>query len=407
MEASEKAVLNTVFSVTLLVCSVAIAIYHLVSIHRHRVQKDAKGHICASNFLRKDPSILFSYILCGIAVVSGISFTLDSWLTSALCPYVQYYGPSLYSLFKTVVYLILGVRIWISFKGSMYEYSARRMISWGALLSFWTAFNIVAGNLTVEYAVEEADDASHTTKCLVNPSMLYIASQAMLDLVAGSVSCVLFVSPICKLYKVSAEHADALADALKIKAIAHKQCMLSMIAIVSSLVAMGGLGAVSDLTPVFVSCDMLLSTLCVILMYKWNATVTTTLFWCCVPALAAAARAEESTRLDEQRMRTPPTHDMTDSSEIANGQQNIKTSHPAGHSSASQSHLSKFAKPSLQNRFSQTQTDGDVGSQHSVPSAGSTGSAPSTAPSATPPMVRINTNTVTMTIPETYTPDVH
>jgi len=275
---SASATLNGALSIFLLATSVLISVYHVVSIKRNT------GHLFERKLFRSDPSILLSYALVSVAVLSGVSLTMDSALTAELCPAAKFYGPSLYSLFKTIVYLILGVRIWISFKGSMYAYRTRRLLAWGALISVWTLSTVIVGNLTVTMRV---DDAGTETKCIVNPSTAYIASQALLDLTAGVVNCVLFVSPICKLYKLSADAAgddrEASSEALKIKAVAYRQCFLSMMAILSSLISMAGIGALTDFVAAFVSFDMFVSTVSVILMYKWNAPITNKMLCCCLP----------------------------------------------------------------------------------------------------------------------------
>merc|ERR1711933_305493 len=149
----------------------AISIYHLIT------TKKNTGHLYGKNSLLIHPSLGLSYLLVFVAVLSGVSLTMDSVLTSALCPAAQFYGPSLYSIFKTIVYLILGCRIWISFKDSMYEYNKRKLIIWSSLLTVWTLFNVIAGNLTVKYEVEEGDEDGAVTKCIVTPSFLYIISQ--------------------------------------------------------------------------------------------------------------------------------------------------------------------------------------------------------------------------------------
>merc|ERR1719203_1770164 len=209
---------------------------------------------------------------------------MDSLLTSALCPAAKFYGPTLYSLFKTIVYLILGCRIWISFKGSMYAYGDRNLTIWGIIISVWTLFTIIAGNATVTSVVESQDG---DTKCIVNPSFIYIISQALLDLTAGIVNCVLFVKPICKLYNLTIESGDG--DGLRIKTLAYKQCILSMIAILSSIVSMFGIAVFGDIVPVFVASDMFLSAICIILMYKWNKFITDALFCCCLPSESRVA----------------------------------------------------------------------------------------------------------------------
>merc|ERR1712154_143476 len=174
-------VLNAVFSIALLILSILLSIYHIITTAKHT------GKWCTREQIKSDPSILLSYILVFVAVISGISLTLDSALTSAFCPFAQYYGPTLYALFKSIVYLILGCRIWIAFKNSIYEYDARKLIIWAIFISLWTLFNIILTNFTVTSSIESKNG---DTKCIVTPSFFYIISQALLDLVASIVNCV-------------------------------------------------------------------------------------------------------------------------------------------------------------------------------------------------------------------------
>jgi len=273
------------------------------------------GHLFQRKLFRSDPSILLSYALVSVAVLSGLSLTMDSALTAELCPYAKFYGPSLYSLFKTIVYLVLGVRIWISFKGSMYAYRTRNLLVWGALLSLWTLSTVIAGNLTVTSSTS-TENGGAGTKCIVNPSTLYIASQALLDLCAGVVNCVLFVLPICKLYKLSADAAgddrEANSEALKIKAVAYRQCFLSMAAILSSLISMAGIGALTDYVAAFVAFDMFVSTVSVILMYKWNASFTNKLLCCCVVSEKSEASPKATAGNDNQQSVQSGTSGVTE-----------------------------------------------------------------------------------------------
>eukprot|EP01084_Bolivina_argentea_P030627 56705_1 len=296
-------VINGIFSISLLILAVLITVYHLIATYK------TTKNLCNKVFIKKHPSIILSYFLVFIACISGLSLTLDSVLTSELCVAAQYYGPTLYSIFKTIIYLILGCRIYISFKNSIYAYNTKGLIAWSILLITWTLFNVISGNLTVQYKIESE---AGNTKCLVTPSVMYIISQALLDVTAGAVNCFLFVRPICKLYKLS-------NDNVSIKKIAYKQCILSLIAIISSILSMAGIGNIPNIVPVFVALDMLISTLCVVLMYKWNSYIAEIMFYCCMPK-------ETKVRMDELQV-VPSTTTNINSNTQNSGNSNTPPQH--------------------------------------------------------------------------------
>ena len=324
MTNSAAAEINATFSILLLASSIATGLYHLVSVRAHNRSKDANATGAAT-----DPSLLTSHLLIGVAIVSGVSLTLDSALTSKLCRYAQYYGPSLYSLFQTLVYLVPCLRIWMRISSArgvaatMYAYNKRALLCWGAFLVLWTTLNVIAGNLTVTHTLET------DSECIVTPSTMYIASQvcvffcetglhrftrpyrlvqsssiqlnlssviskkkALLDLVSGAVNCALFVAPLCKLSKVKENAA--------LKASAYKQCILSVVCIASSIASMAGIGAATDYVPLWVAMDMMVSTVCVVLMFEWNAHIAARLFCCCLPQAEAQVSRSVSKKV-------PPT----------------------------------------------------------------------------------------------------
>ena len=94
-----------------------------------------------------------------------------------------------------------------------------------------------------------------------------------------------------------------------------------MIAIISSILASIGLGALNPFVPVFVSMDMVISTLCVILMYKWNSYITSKIFCCCMPSPAS----ELSSMTTSEMTATPSTPRMMQNS----GDQTMQSDKPS------------------------------------------------------------------------------
>ena len=62
--------LSATFTISYFIFAVIITIYHLCTIYKHR------GNINTIPFLKKHPSILLSYILLFIGIISGISLSM-------------------------------------------------------------------------------------------------------------------------------------------------------------------------------------------------------------------------------------------------------------------------------------------------------------------------------------------
>merc|ERR1712154_613460 len=75
------------------------------------------------------------------------------------------------------------------------------------------------------------------------------------------------------------EHDKAEIDELRI--MAQKQCILSLITIISTLITLIVVG-LTGMRHVFGSIDANLSFLCIISMYRWNSKRVEKIFYCCL-----------------------------------------------------------------------------------------------------------------------------
>ena len=94
----------------------------------------------------------------------------------------------------------------------------------------------------------------------------------LFDIVSGIVNGYLFIRPIYKLRSLS--HVND-----KLRYIARKQRVLSITAIVSSIVANFGL-AIIDMPQFSAGFDIVISTTCILLMYSWNEEIYQKLCCC-------------------------------------------------------------------------------------------------------------------------------
>ena len=201
-----------------------------------------------------------------IDVLTGITST---WY----CHISKYIGPSIYNLYKTMLYITLVCRIYKSFQNSELQYNTKALILWIISLIIWTIFNIIYGCLTVTTITVNKG----FPKCVLTPTMIYLASNTLLDIVSTIINGILFVKPLFKLYKISKFD-------INIKIIAIKQCILSMTAIISSILTLICCALFQSVAHAFISLDICISTLCIILMFKWNSFITSKIFCCCIPS---------------------------------------------------------------------------------------------------------------------------
>merc|ERR1712154_480127 len=111
-------------------------------------------------------------------------------------------------------------------------------------------------------------------KCHLLVDTPFLASMVLFDIVSGIVNGYLFIRPIYKL--------KALKDiSSKLSYVAQKQKVLSITAIVGSIIANFGL-AIIDIPQFNAGFDIVISTTCILLMYQWNDAMYRKMCCCCI-----------------------------------------------------------------------------------------------------------------------------
>ena len=150
-------------------------------------------------------------------------------------------------------------------------YNKNKLFIWGAIICLWSLVNLIYVNLTVTSEI----DKHMFPRCQTMITYPALVSMATLDTIAGTINLILFIRPIMMLYSLINREDKTLENTTK------KQSILSIIAISStiiSLICMGLIGA----QQIFISIDIVISLLAVILMYQWNKAITQKLFCCCL-----------------------------------------------------------------------------------------------------------------------------
>merc|ERR1719491_2077093 len=96
----------------------------------------------------------------------------------------------------------------------------------------------------------------------------------------------------------SPKHSMAMTDDLSLKQLALKQCVLSMVAILCTLLTLVSLIVFGDgVYYMVISTDYMVSSLCIILMYSWNSKVLRSVC-CCLCNCYRCCRRRSIKRMD-------------------------------------------------------------------------------------------------------------
>eukprot|EP01083_Nonionella_stella_P025649 70662_1 len=256
---------------------IVILLYHIITIKNHAPY----GFKCTKFPL----SLKLSFILIAVATYIFPNLCLDLFdpFHSAIwCRHEQYISIFLYSTFKLTIYLILICRVHESFGTSMLAYDKRKLYIWASILVIWT----LCGMIIHAFSSHSHLDLHSYPHCFVHFQTYTLVNIAAIDITALITTCYLFLKPILKLQSVlnkTASDTDhrRMAEMMELRNVAIKQCILSIIAVSTTLITVVLVG-IAGMRHLFGSIDINLSILCIILMYRWNKKAVQTIFPCCL-----------------------------------------------------------------------------------------------------------------------------
>jgi len=243
------------------------------------------------------PTDLLSLFLITLAIVGLSVFIATIFIPpdNAFCIFAAHYKASGYSAFKTTLFCILIIRCGTAFKASSVEYARWKLELWAFVLLVWSMANMVGINVT-------ASNVDGSSKCgQWRPPLPILASLGLLDIVSCVVNTALFTRPLFKLHRnmMSNQCAPSIRgsnlEERSLKKLAVKQCVLSLIAVLSTMTSLVTL-AVFRAYYISIGFDYLMSSLCVLLMYSWNAPLVETMC-CCLPNRCCSAETDAAPRM--------------------------------------------------------------------------------------------------------------
>lgn len=182
------------------------------------------------------------------------------------CDVLLHTGPPSWTTYKLIMYLILTRRAQESFDKSAFAYSSVKIRIWMILLITWSTLNIICNVFTSTFYI--SSNPHEIPQCDVELDPPLLISMILLDLVGGFGSAYLMINPLLQINRMRKQTGQQIS--IKFQNIAHKQAILSGISIITSWFAMVMIILTDNMHLVWVSLDLVISTLTVILIYDWN-----------------------------------------------------------------------------------------------------------------------------------------
>ena len=268
-----------------------IFIYHFRKAYQHN------SGILSFKKIKSKPSIYVSFgmLFMGlIFLMSCIHMTYaETYPLSRLqCGLIKYTTFITYTIFKALLYIILIIRLWMIFHGtSLINYKKRWLVILGIIVIFWTIIENVTNHMWTTSIYNEHN------LCRSEFSATVVFAVATLDFSTTIIYAILFTKPMLTIHRNnrrttsrttitsisrhsikktscshSAEHRHSNIDNedhLNLKYIAIKQCILSIIAVGSTCIG-STLVYIFHMTQVWSALDIIVSSICIILMYRWH-----------------------------------------------------------------------------------------------------------------------------------------
>lgn len=243
--------LTTTFSIIAIVSITVIIVYHAITVHKNYASRKQASKM----------SIITSFLLLTIGCIISLMLTLEEFVhVKAICDMNMVLGLPFYILFKLTLYLYLTMRVHFVFKNAAdLEYSSKKLKVWAGIIMVWSIANIVLVNI----GLTQSFDASVYPSCDLEANQIGLMSMALQDIVCAGINAFLFVRPVLKLRK-KIEDAGPSGKSQDIKQIAIKQCVLSLTAIISTVIALFGI-ILLDLPAVWIGLDIIISALSILL----------------------------------------------------------------------------------------------------------------------------------------------
>eukprot|EP01084_Bolivina_argentea_P121577 215454_1 len=254
------------------IAQITIIIYHYQMTQKHEPSFTQYSNI------KKQLSLYCSFLL----MIFGLCFIISQFIQTIIqlrpvstiqCLANVMVNVPFLILFKVTLYNVLILRVYESYHGSlMITYSKRMLFILIAIFTFWALINMVGiyTQLQTVYA--------RNGECIYEFPKYLLASQGLMDFVACAIITFLFVKPIFLLNNNKDNNT-----AKELKYVAIKQCILTGISSCLTIITLVLAGSVASFIELWTTIDTVISSFCIILMYKFYSDLAFKLFgvFCC------------------------------------------------------------------------------------------------------------------------------
>ena len=263
-----RKILVSIFGPICMVALIMTALFHIWSLRSKKVKINPV-------------SIKLSYALIINAIFTEITLVMllfsNLMYSQSYCDALLITGPPSWTTYKLLMYLILTRRAEECFGKSAFAYSTVKIRIWMIILIIWSIINCVCNISLSTFFL--SSDPNEVPRCDVILYPPFVISMILLDLVGGFGSAYLMIKPLLTMNKMRKEAGQETSD--KLHDIAQKQAILSGISIGTSWFALIMISLTANMHLVWVSIDLVMSTMTVILIYDWNKWLFQKLCGCC------------------------------------------------------------------------------------------------------------------------------
>jgi len=237
---------------------ILICLYHLItSVKNVWCNKNKKKTTKKKE--KVDAHYSFSIIAVTFATLTVIS-CFKYLIEKSSCHFILILGPGMYVVFKMMLYLTLIARLWAVFTGDSPIYKRKHLQLYSVIfVSLGIGFSIFT-YIKIRFVHSAKNVYPYCLMIVPQPDWGSIAL-CLLDVVIGTINIILFSKPLCKMYSRQGR--------LHFLVVMYRACILAIIAHLTTIAALIAIFFGASLESM-ITCDCIISSLCVICMYHWN-----------------------------------------------------------------------------------------------------------------------------------------
>ena len=271
-------------------CAIGMIFLIFILIHHYGILKSSKKLKFYSTPLFSLLMIISGMTFCGIEIIEILISDITN--TTTKCYIFLSFELISYSLFKLFLYFALCARLTESYSNAQI-YSTKFLICWQVYIVIITIINDI-----IALTFIELDLTVSPCRGINIPWTLGIFVTN--DFILCAVNVLLFTIPLCNATKLlsKGEYEQNIEMKTRFQYLLRKSCILACLSVISSLVLVGMI-AVVECAALWLTLDIIITTLCIVLLFKqYDHT-----FDCCCGCLMGKFRKTYKDSVGKSRFR--------------------------------------------------------------------------------------------------------